>query len=351
MTAQDRILIAYARRATQGLGDARHTLEREVLAGLGELVAVDSRDQQAFVDALGTASAVITSWGVRFDAEVIDTMQHCRIIAMAAVGVDMVDLEAATEAGIVVTNVPDTFIEEVADHTMMLLLAGARRTRQVQAFAADGKWSDGRPLLMRLPRLRGATLGLLGYGNVARAVARRASPFGLRVIAHDPYIPDTVMCADGVDPVSWQALLAASDYLSLHTPLNDETRHIIDARALNDMKPEALLINTSRGPVIDEVALIEALDKSQIAGAALDVLEQEPPHPDNPLLSHPNVLVTPHVASASSRMLPECRRRAARQVALVLRGKWPMSCVNPKVLEKTDLVRWQPVPSERGPNR
>lgn len=351
MTTDNTILIAYARPATQGLGTPRYTLEHGVLDGLGDLVPADFSDAQAFSGALREASAVISSWGVRFDAKRLSEMKRCRIIAMAAVGVDMVDLEAATEFGIVVTNAPDTFIEEVADHAMMLLLSAARRTHIVHALASDERWSDGRRVLMGVRRLRGATLGLLGYGNVARATARRAKPFGLRVTAHDPYIADTVMCADSVDPVSYDELLATSDYLSLHTPLNDETCHMINAEALASMKNEAVLINTARGPVVDEAALIEAIEQGRIAGAALDVLEEEPPRPDNPLLRHPNVLVTPHVAPASTRMLPECRRRAARQVALVLRGKWPMSCVNPTVLEKAALTRWQPYASERGPNR
>ncbi|MCY4276551.1 MAG: C-terminal binding protein [Gammaproteobacteria bacterium] len=351
MRSSYKILLAYARAATSDTTRQHHRIEHDTLHGLGDVMVVDFRDERMFAEAIRSADAVVTSWGVRFDREAIATMSRCRIIAMAAVGVDMVDLDAATASGIVVTNAPDTFIEEVADHTMMLLLAAARRTTQVHTLAANGKWGEGRGLLMGAPRLRGQTLGLLGYGNVARATARRAQPFGLRMIAHDPYLPDTVLCADSVDPVPFDELLRNSDYLSLHTPLNDETRHLINAEALHAMRPSAYLINTARGPVVDEAALIDALHAGRIAGAALDVLEAEPPNADNPLLTHPNVLVTPHVASASTRMLPECRRRAATQVALVLQGKWPMSCVNPKVLESTDLLRWQPTPSERGPNR
>ncbi len=351
MSNSHTILIAYARPATQHSATPHHAVEHDTLHRLGEISAVDFRDERIFTQAIRSADAVITSWGVNFHRDVIATMERCRIIAMAAVGVDMVDLDAATESGIVVTNVPDTFTEEVADHTMLLLLAAARRSKQLHTFTTGNEWPEGRRLLMGVPRLRGQTLGLLGYGNVARATARRSQPFGLRIIAHDPYLPDTVMCADGVDPVPLDVLLETADYLSLHMPLNDETHHIINAEALRIMKPSAQLINTARGAVIDEKALIAAIKEGRIAGAALDVLEEEPPHPDNPLLTHPNVVVTPHVASASSRMLPECRRRAARQVALVLRGKWPMSCVNPKVLERTNLVRWQPTPSERGPNR
>lgn len=331
--------------------ERRFAIELEILKGLGDLSQVDRNDHESFMSAVERADAVITTWRVKFDREVISKMRQCRIIAVGAVGVDMVDLDAATDAGIVVTNAPDTFVEEVADHAMMMLLALARRAKQMQALAESDNWAKGRSLLWKVPRVMGSTLGLLGFGSVARASARRAKPFGLRVIAHDPYVADTTLAAADVEPVSFSELFERSDYLSLHTPLNDETRHMIGADAFRQMKDVAVLINTSRGSVVDEQALIHALNQGQIAGAALDVLEQEPPDPDNPLLTHPDVLVTPHVASASTRMLPECRRRAARQVALVLRGKWPMSCVNPRVLEGSDLIRWQPYSAERGPNR
>lgn len=351
MTDNIRIVACYARPPVRDAFERRFAIELDILKGLGEFSQVDRNDRDAFFDAVSKADAIITTWGVVFDREVIRHMERCRIIAVGAVGVDMVDLDAATEAGILVTNVPDTFIEEVADHTLMLLLASARRLKQMQAFTESQQWGKGRPLLWTVPRLMGTTLGLLGFGNVARATARRARPFGLKVIAHDPYVADTTLGALEVEPVGFDELLARSDYLSLHTPHNEETHHIIDSDAFARMKPGAVLINTSRGPVVDEVALLKALDYGNLAMAALDVLEREPPDKSNPLLSHPDVIVTPHVASASTRMLPECRRRAARQVALVLRGKWPMSCVNPRVLEGAALVRWQPYSTERGPNR
>lgn len=346
-----KIVACFARPPVEDAFERRFALELEILQGLGQFSQVDARHRKSFLGGISDADAVITTWGVRFDRDVIAHMKRCRVIAVGAVGVDMIDLEAATERGIVVTNAPDTFIEEVADHTMMLLLAGARRIGAVASLAASDDWTRGRSILMKVPRLMGSTLGLLGYGNVARAVARRAKPFGLRVIAHDPYVADTALCADEVEPVSFSELLERSDYLSLHTPLNDETRHVIDAQAFARMRKTAVLINTARGPVVDEAALIHALKGKQIAGAVLDVLEQEPPDAQNPLLHNPDVIITPHVASSSTRMLVECRRRAARQVALVLKRRWPMSCVNPKVLDQSDLVRWQPYSSERGPNR
>jgi D-3-phosphoglycerate dehydrogenase len=234
---------------------------------------------------------------------------------------------------------------------MMLLLNVSRLTPQMAQMAKDGRWYQARPILSRIPRVMGQTLGLFAFGNVARCTARRAKAFGMHVIAFDPYVSELEMSALGVEPVSFSELLERSDYLSVHAPHNEETEHAINAEAFARMKNSAIVINTARGPIIDEKALIEALRSGQIAGAGLDVLEQEPPALDNPLLSMDNVLVTPHVASASTRMRPETRRRAAREVALVLRGRWPMSCVNPTVLPKVTLERWQPYPMSRGPNR
>jgi D-3-phosphoglycerate dehydrogenase len=263
----------------------------------------------------------------------------------------MVDIEAATAAGLVVTNVPDVFIEEVADHAMMLLLDVARMTPLMTRMAREGSWYQARPILSHSPRLFGQTLGLYAFGNVARCTARRAKAFGMRVIAFDPYVSELEITAAGVEPVGFGELLERSDFLSIHAPHNAETEHAIDADALARMKPTAAVINTARGPIIDELALIEALRAGMIAGAGLDVLEQEPPATDNPLLTMDNVVMTPHVASATTRMRPETRRRAAREVALVLRGRWPMSCVNPTVLPRVQLERWQPYPMNRGPNR
>jgi D-3-phosphoglycerate dehydrogenase len=263
-----------------------------------------------------------------------------------------VDVAAATRAGIVVTNVPDVFIDEVADHALMLILAAVRRLNVMEKMARDGhSWWDARPLLSSVPRLFGQSLGLISFGNVAKAVARRAQVFGLRVMGYDPYVSELSMTSAGVEPVALEELLERSDIVSLHAPLNDETRHLMNAARFALMKTGSVFVNTGRGPCVDEAALQGALERGQIAVAALDVLEEEPPRPDNPLLRMPNVILTPHVASATSRMMPETRRRLGREIALVLRGFWPRSCVNPGVLPRTPLERWQPYPMERGPNR
>ncbi|MXX61766.1 MAG: C-terminal binding protein [Holophagales bacterium] len=318
---------------------------------MAELVEVAATSEEEFLAEASDAVAVITSWGFRISSSVVAGLNECIVIGVGSVGVDMVDVEAATEAGIVVTNVPDVFIEEVADHTMALVLAGARRMREMDSMVRRGDWFRGRPLLNEVPRLWGQTLGLVSFGNVARAVARRAMPFGMRVIAHDPYVSELKMTGEGVEPVSFDELLERSDYLSMHAPLNAETRHMLSGREFAAMKESAVVINAGRGPTIDEAALIAALESGGIAAAALDVLEQEPPATDNPLLGMDNVILTPHVASATTRMRPVTRRRVGREVSLALRGRWPMSCVNPTVLPRVALERWQPVPMERGPNR
>jgi D-3-phosphoglycerate dehydrogenase len=325
--------------------------ELEALAPIADIIEVRADTPAEFIAGARDVDALLTSWGMRIDAEIIGGLERCVVIGVGSVGVDMVDVAAATEAGIVVTNVPDVFIEEVADHALMLLLDAARMTRQMSRMASQGEWINGRPLLSVRPRLFGQTLGLFGFGNVARCVARRAKGFGLHLIAYDPYVSELEITGAGVEPVGFNELLERSDFVSIHTPHNSETDHIFNADALARMKPEAILVNTARGPIIDEPALIAALEDGVIAGAGLDVLEQEPPAPDNPLLTLDNAIVTPHVASATTRMRPETRRRAGREVAMVLRGRWPMSCVNPTVLPRVTLERWQPYPMNRGPNR
>jgi D-3-phosphoglycerate dehydrogenase len=244
------------------------------------------------------------------------------------------------------------FIDEVADHTMAMFLAAHRRLRLMHQLTVDSKWSEGRPYFTNIPRLYGQTLGLISFGNVAKAVARRSHAFGLRVIAYDPFLAELEMTAVGVEPVtSLIELCQRADFLSMHAPLNSETRHMMSEREFRAMKKSALFINNGRGPTVDEAALTEALRQGWIAGAALDVFEVEPVDPNNALLHMDNVLVSPHIASATARMAPETRRRLGREIATVLQGKWPRSAVNPGVLPKTSLIRWQPYPMGRGPNR
>ncbi len=346
-----KVVVRLPRRALIENVSDRYKWELESLAPIADLVEVNASRREDFIAGARDADAIITSWGLRVPRDVIERLERCVVIGVGSVGVDQVDVEAATEAGIVVTNVPDVFTEEVADHTMMMILACARRLKKVDQFVTGGNWREGRHLLQQVPRLWGQTLGLISFGNVARAVARRAKPFGLNVIAYDPYVSELKMTGDGVEPVSFGELLERSDFVSVHPGHTEETYHMLSTPQFEAMKSTAMVINCGRGSTVDEAALIDALKRREIAGAGLDVLEKEPPASRNPLLRMPNVILTSHVASATTRMRPEARRRVGREVAMVLRGKWPMSCVNPTVLPRTHLERWQPTPMERGPNR
>jgi len=351
MTQKKKVVAQLPETRREGDVTQRYALELEALAPIAEIHEVVAENEGEYIKGAKDADAIITSWGIRISKNIISQLDKCIVIGVGSVGVDMVDVDAATKKGIVVTNVPDVFIEEVADHALMLILATARRVKEQDQLVNQGEWFKGRPRLSRIPRLWGQTLGLISFGNVARAVARRAMPFGFHVIAHDPYVSELKMTAEGVEPVSLGELLERSDYISMHLPLNDETHHMISVDALKAMKNTAVVVNTGRGSTIDEAALIQALQDGQIAAAGLDVLEKEPPEPDNPLLRMSNVIITPHVASATTRMWPETRRRVGREVALALSGRWPRSCVNPAVLPRLPLERWQPYPMERGPNR
>jgi D-3-phosphoglycerate dehydrogenase len=334
------------------LADSAYELEREALDPIGaEIVEVAAETEEEYIAAARDADALIGR-GRRITRPIIESLESCVAIGLGSVGSDTVDVDAATEHGIVVTNVPDVFIEEVADHAMALLLAAFRRLPMMHAFTTEGRWSEGRPTYADIPRLWGQTIGLIAFGNVARALARRCPAFGLHVLAYDPYVGELEMTEVGVEPVTGLGeLLERSDFVSMHAPLNDETQHMLNESHFHRMKQTALFINTSRGPTVDEAALIRALRAGDIAGAALDVFESEPVAVDNPLLNMPTVLCTPHVASASARMAPETRRRLGRELATVLQGRWPRSTVNPSVLPRTPLLRWQPYAQRRGPNR
>ena len=322
--------------------------EMEALRGLDAAFVVAPPEPEALAAAVVEADALYPA--SRISRGVIEAAARCRVIALGSIGVDSVDIVAATERGIPVTNVPDTFVEEVADHAMALLLGAFRRLVEHDRMVRDGRWRDGRKHLYQFPRLRGQTLGFVGFGHVPRAVALRARPFGLRLLAYDPYLEEAVMLRAGVEPAGLHELLAASDFVSMHAPGTAETTHLLGEAEFRAMKPTALFVNTGRGATVDEAALAAALEKKWIAGAALDVLEEEPPRQDNALLQMRNVTFTAHVASASARFDPARKRRVGQELALVLSGRWPMSCVNPAVLAASSLRRWQPVSMERGPN-
>ncbi len=347
--ARFKVAVQRPTNVTYALGGGGYDYEMEYLSTIdAEIVEFEASSEGEFIEQVKDCDALIAR-GDRVTANIIENLQNCKIIALGSVGADTVDVGAATARNIPVTNVPDTFIEEVADHTMMLLLATFRRLTLMDKYTRDHRWGEGRPYLNQFPRLFGQTLGFVSFGHVARATAIRAQPFGLRMLAFDPYIEELTITSYGVEPVSLDELLQRSDIVSMHAPSTSEVHHMLTERHFRMMKPTALFINNGRGPTVDEAALIKALDEGWIAGAGLDVTEIEPPEPDNPLLQMENVILTPHVASASSRMSPEARRRVGQEISLVLSGRWPRTCVNPTVLNKTDLIRWQPYSMERGP--
>jgi D-3-phosphoglycerate dehydrogenase len=259
-------------------------------------------------------------------ASLIAALAHCRIISRVGTGLDAIDIPSATARGIWVTNVPDYSVDEVSTHAITLLLAQARRLPRVLESTRRGEW-DAR-FVRPFPRLKGQTLGVLGFGRIARATAAKARGLGLEVIAHDPYIAPETMAAEGVRAVSAEGLWRGSDFISLHTPLTDGTRQVVNAQALSLMKPTAFLINTARGPLIDEAALLQAVRSGQIAGAALDVLTVEPPPPEYPLLHEDRIIITPHYAWYSEAANHDVRVRGAEEIVRVFRGERPRCPAN-----------------------
>ena len=335
-------------------GKAGYGFEMEALSRLdAEIVEIPIGSEDEMLQGARDADAIYAFAGGKampITRRVIEGLERCKLIALPSVGTDTVDVVAATERGIPVTNVPDTFIDEVADHCMTLLLGGYRRLVVQDRMARDGRWREGRPMLYEFPRLRGMTLGFISFGRVARGVAERAKPFGFRMMGYDPYIDELVMSPYDVQAATLEEVLEQSDIVSMHTPGTPETGHLLGAREFGMMKRGAIFVNTGRGATVDEAALIAALNSGQVAVAALDVLEREPPDLANPLLKMDQVILTAHVASASSRFDPARKRRVGQELALVAQGRWPLSCVNPAALERSSLKRWQPIPMLRGPN-
>lgn len=270
----------------------------------------------------------------RIDATVLDAARGCRIFANMAVGYNNIDVEAATSRGILVTNTPDVLTEATADLAWALILAVARRVAEGDAEMRAGRFTGWGPLYMLGGDVTGATLGLVGPGRIARAVAARAVGFNMAVLYHGRRASPELE-ALGARRVGLEELLAGSDFVSLHVPLTDETRHLIDAAALAKMKSSAYLINTARGPVVDEVALVAALKSGRIAGAGLDVYEEEPRMAAG-LAECPNTVLLPHLGSATRATRSAMARIAAENVIAVLRGSRPPNLVNPAALDRAD---------------
>ncbi|HJT34344.1 MAG TPA: C-terminal binding protein [Pirellulales bacterium] len=298
-------------------------IERATLAAVDAQLLVAERTDATTLAALAAeANAIMTTWA-RVSAEVLAAAKRCRIVARLGIGLDNIDVDFATRRGMLVTNVPDYCLKEVAEHTLALILALGRKVAFYHQHTKSGVYELATGPELR--RMEGQTVGIVGLGNIGRQVAAKAASFGFRVIASTRRAASAPMA---IECLPLDALLAQSDYVSLHVPSTPETRHLIGRAELARMKPTAYLINTSRGAVLDEQALAEALAAGKLIGAALDVQQQEPPDLSRPPFNDPRVIVTPHAAFYSIEAVTELRRRASRQVADVLAGKTPENVVS-----------------------
>jgi D-3-phosphoglycerate dehydrogenase len=314
--------------------DPRHSDfsgELEELSAIGaEFRTAQCRTEEDVAEACRNADGIIVTFSP-VGHRALAGMPRCRIIVRSGVGYDTIDVPAATEHKVMVATVPDYCISEVADHAMALMLCLARKVADLDAQVRARGWTG---MLRPVRRLEGQVLGIIGLGRIGRAVAARARGFGFRRIAYDPYVPADAFSALGVESVSLDVLVRSADIITLHTPLTHETRGLMRREILRQMKPAALLVNTSRGGVVATDDLVQGLREGWISGAGLDVFEAEPLPQDHPLRSLPHVLLSPHAAWYSVESEQDLRRRCARAVVQALRGELPASLVNPEVLTR-----------------
>ncbi|PZG23551.1 C-terminal binding protein [Nonomuraea aridisoli] len=316
--------------ADSDFGDA--DIERAIVEGAGfELRTAQCKSEDEVIEQGRDVDGVLTQYA-RVGARAIDAFTRCRVIARYGTGVDIVDVDAATRRGIQVTNAPNEWCaEEVADHAVALWLAAARKICEYDRATRQGvwQWQSGEPIW----RLRGRVFGLMSFGAIARLIAERVRAFGVEIWAHDPFVDESEMRSRQVRPVSFDDLVEGADYLVVQSPLTPQTHHTFDRATLRRLKPTAVLVNTGRGPIVEDAALHDALAEGWIAGAALDDLEEEPAkqrdwRPRNPLLSLPNLIVTPHAAYYSEQAIATVRRIAAEEAVRVLTGHPARSPVN-----------------------
>ena len=272
------------------------------------------------------ADGVLVTYA-KLPGELLRQFERCKVIGRFGLGVDNIDINAAAALNIVVTYVPDYCLQEVSDHAMALILALARKVPFSNALVQEGRWEM--PAVAPIHRIEGQILGLVGLGNIPRRVAPKAMAFGLKVVAHDPFVSADSAREFGVELVSFERLLEISDYVSLHAPLTPQTRGLFNAEAFRRMKAGAFIVNTARGPLLDEAALVAALDSGRLGGAALDVVATEPLPKDSSLLGRANVILTPHTAFYSVEALEELQTKCASDVARVLRSEKPVYPVSP----------------------
>ena len=317
--------------------DPDFAYEHRALYELGvKLEPVAVADDEELLAAAADADVVVPI-GFALSARVIGGLERCRLIPMLDVGLENVDVAAATARGILVTGLGDLLTEEVADHAWMLLLLAARRGLWLDEMVTSGRWQEARDMLLpdltlAMPRVAWRTLGLVAFGKVARAVARRAQGFGVHCVACDPYVAPEVFEEHRAEQASLESVCRRGDFISCHLPLTAETTRLIGGAQFDLMKSGAIFVNTGHGKTVDEAALIAALEDGRILAAGLDVLEREPPDPDNPLLRMPNVALSPHVASVSTASYVGRHRFVGEQIANALRGRVPAGVVNPEAL-------------------
>jgi D-3-phosphoglycerate dehydrogenase len=321
--------------------DDDYAVERARWDPLGiKLILAQCQTEDEIIAAAGEADILVyQGLYTPFTARVMEALPRCQFIIRYGIGVDSVDIPAATGLGVIVGNAAEYCVPEVADHASALILALARHVvfhdRTVQA----GGWRGGIQVAKEISRLSTLTLGLVGLGRIGRQVARKMAPFFGTIITHDPYISQKIASEYGARLVELPELMARSDCVSIHTPLLPSTHHLINASLLALMKPTAFIVNTSRGPVIDQAALVETLKSGQIAGAALDVAEVEPLPPDSPLRGLDNVILTPHIGANSLQAVQDLRASVAHSVAEVAQGYWPPYVLNPTVQPRFPLKK------------
>lgn len=309
--------------------------ERRVLEEVGaELIVAESGTEEEFIALAPHVDGILTCW-LHVTTAVVEAAAQCKVIGRCGIGLDNIDVETATALGMVVTNVPAYCIDEVSDHTMGLLLSCARKISLLDRTIKGGAWTRDVGPSMR--RIRGQKLGIVGFGKIGKAVVPKAKSFGLEVLIYSPRATQAVAEEHGVTLVDFPELLAASDFITIHAPLNADTEGIFDAEAFRRMKPTAYILNTARGGIIDTGALYDALTVGEIAGAGLDVLAEEPPQLDEPLLALDNAILTPHAAFTSEESTYDLEVTAAAEVARALTGQMPESVVNPEVLSSPTL--------------
>ena len=286
----------------------------------------------------GDADAIFVGATEPYSTKAIQALKKCRVLSRMGVGYDNIDIQAATDNGIAVAYVPGASVSEVSDHAMALLLALARRILPLSQIGKTSVWSQASPELAKvrkgMQRIAGLTLGLVGMGRIGRALVPKAKAFGLRVLTYDPYVGPEAAREMGIELVDFQQLLREADFISLHAPLTSETRHLFSVEQFRKMKPTSYIINTARGALIDEEALVSALKEGFIAGTALDVTEQEPLAPQSALLQMENVMLTAHSAFYSEASAEDTRRQGVESIVLALQGIWPDALVNPEVKQR-----------------